>query len=448
MSQYLRKLTKRRRGSVIMVVLWTMTIAAIITAGLQISSYRQASQGRETLERIQARWAARAGVEEMLAVMTMHTEEPEPDDAFAMVREMAQFAYGDTINASYDIRHHRNGQDVFGPMDEHSKLNINRATMVELMLLDNMWLDIADAIVAWRDREHEAEGYSVAREYYLSLNPPYEPRLGDYQSTAEIELVAGVWPRYLRGEDWNLNGRLDPNEDDGGMTFPDDNEDGVLDAGWSGYLTAYSVADGATGSGKPRLYLPKAKIAEVMERIGVEELQAMAIIRFGREHEENDLNQLYLTPISHIDNDGNPGEEPFNPDLQDLTEQQLARVFSELTMHETWETRPGKMNINTVREEFLRDLLELYEADPIVADEINYLRSARPEGLTSLVPLLEIPEIDEQLMLQLADYFTTSSNVYQISAKGRSHGSGAEVEIIVVVDRSTLPIRILEYREQ
>ncbi len=447
-SRWHHFMPRGRRGSVIIIVLWTLTIAAIVTAGLQISSYRQASQGRESVERIQARWAARAGVEEMISSMQMHNKEPVPDDAFALVREMADFAYGDTIGASYDIRHHREGRNYFGPLDLHSRLNVNNATMVELMLLENMWLDVADAILAWKDREHESEGFTVAREYYLSLNPPYEPRFEPFQSTAELELVAGVWPRDLRGEDWNLNGRMDPNEDDGGITFPDDNGDGVLDGGWSSYLTAYTVADGATGSGEPRLYLPEAKIAEVMDRIGVEDLQARAIIRFGRNTEENELRQLLLTPISFINNDGNAQEQPFNPDLPDLTDEQLARLFREVTMHEPWLSRPGKMNLNTVREDFLRDLLELYEADPIVADEIIYLRSAQPEGITSLVQLRDIPEIEDELMLQLAEYFTTGSNVFQISSKGRSHGSGVEVEIIAVVDRSTLPIRILEYREQ
>jgi hypothetical protein len=48
----------------------------------------------------------------------------------------------------------------------------------------------------------------------------------------------------------------------------------------------------------------------------------------------------------------------------------------------------------------------------------------------------------------LARYFTTTSNVYTIAARGRSLVSGIEVEMIVRVDRSDIPIRIIEYREQ
>ena len=44
--------------------------------------------------------------------------------------------------------------------------------------------------------------------------------------------------------------------------------------------------------------------------------------------------------------------------------------------------------------------------------------------------------------------FDTQSNVYTISSLGKASGSGVEQEIIAIVDRSTLPVTILEYREQ
>jgi hypothetical protein len=260
-------------------------------------------------------------------------------------------------------------------------------------------------------------------------------------------LVAGVWPRYLRGEDWNLNNRLDTNENDGGEMFPPDQQDNRLDAGWSAYLTAYSVADGATGSGKLRLYLPDALIAEVMDQVGVDEIHARALIRFGR-NGSAPLARLLVTPISHIDGNGNLASEPYNPELPDLTREQLAAVFDELTMHDPRERRPGKININTVDPDFLRDLLEMYGADMIVADEILFLRDSRPEGIASIVELLDVPELHDDLLIQLSEIFTTRSNVYTIRARGRSHGTGLEHEMIVVVDRSTVPARILEYREQ
>jgi type II secretory pathway component PulK len=40
----------RHRGSVVVIVLWTIAVAAIIVSSLQLFAYRQATIGRETLE--------------------------------------------------------------------------------------------------------------------------------------------------------------------------------------------------------------------------------------------------------------------------------------------------------------------------------------------------------------------------------------------------------------
>ena len=101
----------------------------------------------------------------------------------------------------------------------------------------------------------------------------------------------------------------------------------------------------------------------------------------------------------------------------------------------------------TGREELLRQLLVDREH---LADEIMYLRYSGLQGISSLVDLIDIPAFREdtgslEFLARIAD---VTSNVYTVSSRGRSWPSGVEVEIIAVVDRSTLPIRILEYREQ
>ncbi|MHC4828483.1 MAG: hypothetical protein ACYTEY_18180, partial [Planctomycetota bacterium] len=77
-----------RRGSVMFIVMWALAVGALILSSLQLFGYRQAMQGRDAVARIQARWAARGGVEYMIAIMADHTLAPVPNDAFAMVRDM------------------------------------------------------------------------------------------------------------------------------------------------------------------------------------------------------------------------------------------------------------------------------------------------------------------------------------------------------------------------
>ena len=96
-----------------------------------------------------------------------------------------------------------------------------------------------------------------------------------------MELIAGLEPDDIRGEDWNLNNRLDDNENDGEGSLPEDEPDDVLDGGWAAYLTASSVADGATATGLPRLYFAATTAEELQERIGLEPAQASMLACAG-----------------------------------------------------------------------------------------------------------------------------------------------------------------------
>mgnify|MGYP007004043600 CR=1 FL=1 len=60
-----------------------VAIAAVLVAATQIVTFRQAVVGRETLARVQARWAARAGVEQMIAIGTAA-------DDWGVYRELAR----------------------------------------------------------------------------------------------------------------------------------------------------------------------------------------------------------------------------------------------------------------------------------------------------------------------------------------------------------------------
>jgi hypothetical protein len=437
------------RGSVVLIVLWTIAIATLSVAATQMLSYRQATLGHEAVERVQSRWAARAGIEYTIAVMANHTRFPVPEDAFAMVRDMEVVSKGGVINATWSIEHTIEGsmRPWGGPLDEHARLNANIASSSQLMLMEDMTFDVADAIRDWIDQDDDPGALGVEREYYETLDPSYSPRNGHIRSIGEIELIAGVFPEYFRGEDWNLNGRLDPSEDDGHLTLPLDQPDGLLDAGWSAYLTAYSTDVAPSGSGEPRIYLRAAEPEDLTARLGVSDAQARSLIYFGR-NESNTLDQLATIDLSRVDSSGNAGDRVVNPAAEALTEEELQVIQDELSITDPLDRLPGKMNINSVSPKFLRDLMTAIGADEFVADEIIYLRESGPEGIVSLADLEDLPELDGRTRQSLAQLFGTTSSIYSISSQGRSDASGLEVEIIAVVDRSTVPIKIIEYREQ
>ena len=445
------------RGSVILIVVWALSIGAILLSSVQLFSYRQAMLGRQTLGRIQARWAARGGIEYTIAIMADHTMEPVQGDAFAMVNDLDAiadgrdgFEIGGRIVGGYDIRHHSDGQDWWGPMDEHSKININAAIDNPALLrsFQEISVDVVDAILDWIDDDDDERPMGAERHYYLSLSMPYEPRNSPMRDIAELELVAGVWPEHLRGEDWNLNNRLDPNEDDSDRTWPPDEPDGRLDGGWSQLLTTRSVSSGLTDSGLPRIDLSNTTPEELVARLGIDEEQAASLITFGR-GANNTMAQLLTRQIKQIRTAAaaddrrvsrTPSAEPV------LTNDELRTVFAETGRGAAGTRTAGKLNINTVSEEVLLQVLKDRE---YLADEIIYLRGSRPEGIASLVDLIEIPAFqdDPSTLAYLARIMDVRSSVYSITAKGRSRVGDAEIEIFAVVDRSTLPIRILEYRE-
>ncbi|MBX3354725.1 MAG: general secretion pathway protein GspK [Phycisphaeraceae bacterium] len=454
---------QRPRGSVTLVVLWAVAIASIVVAATQVLAWRQAVMGREALARVQARWAARAGVESMISIMEYYQKNPVSDDALALTRDLEAHAIGSTETGEFDIRHFRDGFEYAGPMDEHSKLNINIATKPQLLTIPNMTPDVVDAIIDWRDANNEVEGFGAEAEYYANRGYKYRPRNDNFRSIAELELVAGCWPRYVRGEDWNLNSRLDPNENDGSLSMPDDKPDGYLDAGWSGYLTAYSRGSHATANGVPKLFLRTATTQQIEERLGVDSAQASALLNFSRQGNAR-LETLLVTPLNALAPaggagggrtagttgrsraGGRQGSQPAQQqqEVAPLDSNQLRLLFAECTLDDPFKPAPGRVNLNTVSSEVLQRGLGL---EPRAAEAIISARQRRQGGFTSIVDLLEIADLKPETITQIAGQVGVESFVYLISSRGRALSTGTEVELVVVVDRSTIPLSFIEVRE-
>jgi hypothetical protein len=424
-------------GSVIIIALWAIGIAAIVTTSIQVFAQRQSLLGIEVRDRIQARWAARGGVESTIAIMADHTARPVPQDAFAMLKHLEIASEGELGTANWNILHHIDGRDWAGPMDEHSKFNINSENnSIFILVIDDMAFGIHDAILDWIDEDDEPHLLGVERNYYLSLETAYEPRNGLLRSMAELELIAGVMPDDVRGEDWNMNFRLDPNEDDGGESLPWDEPDHWLDGGWSSLLTTYSVDGGATESGEKRINLNKIDAQTLQLRLGLEPAQADALINFAK-NSEADLSTLITQTLRSISGDAEG--------VTNLTDDQLRLIFAETCLFDAHEAPPGRMNINTISPELLYRLLPENER---LVEELIYLRTNNAGGITSPLDYRDIPGIKQSMITDIYSLFSTQSNVYTISCLGRATGSGVEQEIIAIVDRSTLPVTILEYREQ
>lgn len=130
----------------------------------------------------------------------------------------------------------------FGLIDEASKINLNAPwlTADAIQYLPGMTPQIAAAIMDWRDTNSDVTANGAEDETYGRLPTPYRTKNGPFESVEELHLVAGVTRDILYGEDANLNGVLDANENDADDSAPTDNRDSRLDPGLMEYFTIYS----------------------------------------------------------------------------------------------------------------------------------------------------------------------------------------------------------------
>ena len=212
--------------------------------------------------------------------------------------------------------------------------------------------------------------------------------------------------------------------------------------------TTRTVSSGATDSGEPRIWLRNADATDLIERfqlLGFElpAEKADVIVAMGRDESftlETLVSELGTTAQAAEDEDE---DEEGSADTA-LTPDDVAIILAECTIEPPHRPSVGKLNINSVPADTLYAMLEGQER---LVENLLALRTGRAAGLTSLVDLWALPEADPDGIAQLTRFFDTRSNVFTITSRGFSNATGEEVEIVMVVDRSTLPVRILDVRE-
>lgn len=420
-----------------MIVLLAIGIAAVVLVSLQVSALRQAMSGREAAAKVRAKWAARAGLESVIARLENATQSPNDASGFSAYDSMVQVSLGELDGVTWSIEHWEGTTKYQGPEDPHSKVNINLMEFEDLMELQGMTEDVAEAIVRWRGGDPEAGELGG----YATLN--ITPRNANIRSLRELELIINLYPELLRGEDWNLNGRLDPNEDDGDETWPPDNANGTLDAGWSAIITAASIDEGLAFSGRPRLYLPEASESELQLRVpGLTPLQAQAVLAHTRTAEN--LEGFLTTRLAVLAQQTGEFNQAELRAIQNLAPEQRRDLFAETTMRNPeLGPAPGKINLNLARREVL-DYIQPFRENPGLADQMIFIRNQQPQGFVYLTDLIELQLMGPAQLAVLSRYIDVQSNAYVVTSRGVDITSGIEVEIQATIARTALPIVITE----
>ena len=226
------RLRRKNKGLVIIAVLWMVVVLMVMTAILGRKSRLDMKVCLARMEAVRCKWACRAGIEKATAIL--NEDETENDSLLDL--------WSDNSEDFNDIMLDRCFFTV-RVTDETSKLNINTITKEQLLGLPDMVEDIADSIIDWRDSDDMPNALGAESGYYESLQYGYLARNGSFRTLRELLLVKDVTEELFYGEDTNLNGRLDHNEQDGQESPPADDGDNMLDVGWAAYLTCYPIYD-------------------------------------------------------------------------------------------------------------------------------------------------------------------------------------------------------------
>ena len=428
----------RARAFATFLVLWVVAVGGVIIAGMQAGAFERAAGGREAMALVRARWAARAGIEASIAQLARDVINPHPSDAFAVFDDLEEVAEGELDGATWIIEHQVKGQRILGPADAHAKLNMNRMSQAEWESLDFMTADLAQRILDWADEDDDTRPGGAEIGVYRSRAQSQEPRNGPFLSIDELELVSGADAFFVRGEDWNLNGVLDPEEDDGSSRgYRRNNGNGQLEAGWSAHITPISVDDVLGLSGEPRIELAVgADVGELVRRTGASREQAQVIADYAVNSGAS-MTQIIQTALNQLPS---LTGQPINRDVRPLSAEQLGALLDEAVMELPAQPGPGKVNVNTVHEDTIT--WHMPQVNAFVADSLMAERRARQQGFASWADLLAVPGLSRQRLAQLYEVVTIRSNTFVITCRGRDVRTGIEVEMIATVDRSTLPITI------
>jgi DNA uptake protein ComE-like DNA-binding protein len=378
----------REGGSVLIIVIWIVfgLISVALYFGHAMSMSLHAEDNR--VASAEARLAIEGAARYISLVLTNLDTNGVLPDIHTYANEAVSVG-----NATYWLIGRNNSQakdtPVFGLVDEASKLNINTASSNMLESLPNMTTELAEAIVNWR-----TTNTSTSDEVYQRNNPAYRCKKGEFESVDELRLVAGATMDILLGEDTNLNGVLDENENDGNITRPNDNQDGTLDQGLLELLTVYTREPNVRTNGSPRINVSRlsgTNITQLSEllRTSFDVSRANAILgRITAGTTFNSVLQFYIRT--------------------QMTPDELAKICTDITTRDEPFLK-GLINVNTASEAVLACVpgIGIDNAPTLVA-----FRQANPDKLTSVAWVAEA--LDRADAIAAGPYITSRS--YQFSA--------------------------------
>jgi type II secretory pathway component PulK len=409
----------RARGTVLIVTMWVLIVLAgmvlVLAGAMRIEGTCSANHAAKQ----QAAAVENGAIQYVLANLDgLGGEVPAEADMPSQGVQVGEGAFW-IIRPDYEDGR----EEVYGVVDEASKLNLNTASQEMLSALVGMTPEVAAAVLDWRDGDSDLTVGGAESEYYLLLPDPYECKNAPLETVEELLLVKLTSTDLLVGEDTNRNGRLDDNENDADETDPPDNRNGKLDAGICDLVTVYSAESNTTASGSQRTNINQGGTRDLRnvlrKSVSPERLdEVVNRARLGRPF-RNIMDFYFRTGLTM---------EEFEPLADQLT------TSSDRTLR-------GLVNVNTAPRQVLLCLPGLEESD---VSALIAARSGDDAGQGGIAWVAEV--LSQEKAVEIGAYLTARS--YQFSADIVSvAGNGrAFRRCRIVVDARNSPPRVI-YRQ-
>jgi hypothetical protein len=415
---------QKRRASALVTVLIVIVMLTLGAYSFVEFMLIEANATQRASRLAQAQASAESGVD-YLATLLSNREEVVTENLYhnptrfggvvmqenAIAGAQSRFTF--VAPAEHDLNY---SQVRFGAVDESGKLNVNAIPNFDLtdeqargllLPLPGMTEDIADAILDWVDADEEPRPYGAESDTYQSLSTPYDAGNRPIVSVEELLMVGGVTPELVYGEDKNRNGLLDPNEDDGELSPPFDNADGILELGWRAYLTGFSRESNLMIDGSPKIDVNQPLLTELYDEI--EELYGEDIAQFVVAYRLYGAINVEPLEDTGVDDGTTTGSTRMDQALENLAEGVVEAAFSS----EGTTTTRGGMDLSQPAATNIESLYELIDAE--IEAEIEGV----PETLTSPWNsssgdlITSLPELFQNFSTSSVEYIDGRININQ-----------------------------------
>ena len=197
------RLLQSERGIALFLVLWVLTLLAVIVGEFCHAMRTEVNITRNFKEETQSYYIAMAGLNRAIAELVKSKFLPQqlkPSD----VREEEEIKW--RVNADIPPIPFAQGEYKVWIDSESGKVNINRAgaSLLRIMLSPFEFSEderdvIVDSILDWRDKDSFHRLNGAEDDYYRFLPEPYECKDDDFDCVEELLLVRGMTPEIFHG---------------------------------------------------------------------------------------------------------------------------------------------------------------------------------------------------------------------------------------------------------